>query len=93
MSENNSKSASTSLPARNTLAEKSELFKNLASIRDRKYRLKTYKACFVGSEVVDALVVAGVVDTRKEAVKYGLELESQLRLFKQVNGGDSFADA
>lgn len=77
---------------RSALGEKADLFKNLAVVADRKFRFKTYKNCFVGSQVVDALVEAGVVETREAAVEYGKELEKELRLFKSVSADTQFVD-
>ena len=68
------------------MAEKASVFRSFAKIKDRKFRLKTYKSCFVASQVVDALVENGVVETREAAVEYGQDLEDQLRLFQHVCG-------
>jgi len=38
-------------------------------ISDRKYHLKTYKSCFVGSEAVTAMVEHGLADAREPAVQ------------------------
>lgn len=38
-------------------------------IRDRKYHLRTYKACVVGQEMVDWLVERGEVERREEGVE------------------------
>ena len=37
-------------------------------IKDRKYHLRNYKCCFVGSELVDWLLEKGEVEKREEAV-------------------------
>ena len=77
---------------RSTLAEKAEQFKNSLDIRDRKYHLKTYRSCFIGSETVDALVLSGISKTREEALQFGRSLEQELRLFKHVTGDHPFCD-
>lgn len=46
-------------------------------IRTRTYHLRKYKNVFVGSEAVSALLEAGVVTTRQEAVDMGRELARQ----------------
>lgn len=40
-----------------------------ALIKDRKYHLRTYKACIVGQEMVDWLVERGEVERREEGVE------------------------
>ena len=40
-----------------------------AMIKDRKYHLRTYKACVVGQEMVDWLVERGEVERREEGVE------------------------
>ena len=37
-------------------------------IKDRRYRLKSYEKCFVGSDMVDWLLKKGEVESRSEAV-------------------------
>ncbi len=43
--------------------------KNGLSIQDRRYHLRTYKTCFVGSECVDWMIKNTTSTTREEAVK------------------------
>lgn len=50
-------------------------FKTHVTIKDRRYRLQTYKQCFVGSEAVQWLVTSGTAETREDAVKLGLVLQ------------------
>jgi len=33
-------------------------------IKDRRYHLRTYKACFIGSEAVEAMMTASIVSVR-----------------------------
>ena len=77
---------------RHPLVDKAEAFKMYVDVRDRRVRMMTHKKCFVGYEAVDALLYAGVASTRKEAVELGRSLETELRLFKPVNGDHSFKD-
>jgi hypothetical protein len=41
------------------------------SIKDRKWRLREYKQCFVGKELVDWFINEKIVGTREEAVILG----------------------
>jgi hypothetical protein len=74
------------------LAAEAEEFKNCLDIRDRKYRIATYKECFIGSEAVDAMLFGGMAKTRAEAVELGRKLERELRLFQHVLGDYAFCD-
>jgi hypothetical protein len=49
-----------------TLNDLAESFRKGVEIKDRKYRLSTYKQCFVGSEAVDFLVASGAAETRED---------------------------
>ena len=69
---------SPSHQSRLSLAEATELAQNLQSnpvleIKDRRYRLTSYKQCFVGSELVDCLVKGNNI-TPKEATRIGQNL-------------------
>lgn len=46
-------------------------FKSGIEIKNRKYKLKTYKSCFIGEEAVTWLVEHGFAENRKEAVTLG----------------------
>jgi hypothetical protein len=48
-----------------------QLFKEGVDIRDRKYHLKLYPQCFVGTEAVDWLINNGFAFNRKEAEYIG----------------------
>ena len=74
------------------LANQAAAFQGCLDVRDRKYRMRTFKSCFVGSEAVDALVLSNVVSSRDEAVEMGRRLERELRLFSHVTGDHKFAD-
>lgn len=52
------------------LAEKIRMLGGL-SIKDRTYHFRTYKICFVASELVDWLVSSGEVETRSAAAELG----------------------
>lgn len=49
-------------------------FRKSVEIKDRKYRLSTYKKCFVGSDAVQWLVTSGTTETREDAVRVGQTL-------------------
>jgi hypothetical protein len=68
-----------------------EAFKQNVQIEDRKYRLKTYKDCFVGKEAVDYLIQSGGAPTRQDAVELGRALQSTY-LFEHVTRDHTFAD-
>jgi pyruvate/2-oxoglutarate dehydrogenase complex dihydrolipoamide dehydrogenase (E3) component len=75
-----------------TLLELAEEFQAQIEIKDRKYRLKTYKDTFVGSEAVDYLVSSGKAATRTEAVSLGQVLQVNFHLFEHVTRDHDFAD-
>jgi hypothetical protein len=50
---------------REVLEAKFKIFNQLADIQDRKHRFKKYKACFIGEEILDSLIFAGVVTSRQ----------------------------
>ena len=52
-------------------------------IKDRKYHLRTYKACVVGQDMVDWLVERGEVDRREE----GVEVMQKLLEFGVIHHG------
>ena len=61
-------------------------------VKDRKYRQKLYKECFVGSMAVDFFVNSSMANSRKEAVQLGRQLVQQLNLFQHVVGDHQFKD-
>jgi len=75
-----------------SLTEISEDLKLHVPIQDRKYRLKTYKDCFVGNEAVDYLIQAGHAETRSDAVELGNILMSNLYSFEHVTRDHEFKD-
>jgi hypothetical protein len=44
------------------MSDIAEAFRKGATIADRKFRLTTYKDCFVGSEAVDFMVGTGMAE-------------------------------
>lgn len=67
-------------------------FRENVSIKDRKFRLTTYKQCFVGSEAVDWLVASRHASSREDAVQVGRAL-AESALFEHVTRDHLFSDS
>ena len=74
------------------LVKMASLFRKCVDVKDRRFRMKTYKQCFVGSEAVDILVNTRLASTRKDAVQLGRTLARELGLFSHVTGDHAFCD-
>ncbi|CAB9525103.1 DEP [Seminavis robusta] len=74
------------------LRNKAEILQQLVEVKDRKYRFRRYKSCFVGAEAVDQMVSSGMAKTRGEAVQLGRAMERELELFKHVSVEKQFSD-
>lgn len=74
------------------LAELVQSFRRNVSIKDRRFRLQTYKNTFVGSEAVQWLVTSGTAETREDAVKLGL-LMQEAGLIEHCVRDHDFKDA
>ena len=61
-------------------------------IKNRKYHLRTYKRCFVASEVVDLMIMQQLVSTREDAVALGVALQTELNLWHHVVDNHLFSD-
>jgi hypothetical protein len=61
-------------------------------VRDRVYRLKTYKACFVAREAVDFMLRAGLAESQEEAIQLGRLLETKCDLWHHVCNDHAFKD-
>jgi len=68
------------------------LVQSNVEIRDRTYKFKTYRDCFVGSEAVDFLVENGLAADRGEAVQIGQCVLSEVGAFRHVTGEHTFMD-
>lgn len=73
-----------------TMNDLAASFKKGVTIEDRKFRLTTYKQCFVGSEAVDFMLANKMADTREDAVQLGQALASQFFLFEHVTRDHPF---
>merc|ERR1712238_408954 len=51
---------------------------------DRKYRFRTHRSVFVGKEMIDAMVISGLVETRPEAVRLGRVLAKKYNFFQNI---------
>lgn len=66
-------------------------FKKKVVVKDRTYRLKTYKDCFIGNEACDYLVDSGHAQNREDAVEIGRSL-AMLLGFEHVTRDHEFQD-
>lgn len=85
-------SNSTNMSTEDTLDDLAEAFRKGVELKDRKYRLTTYKQCFVGTEAVDFLVSSGAAETREDAVQLGTALSEEYHLFEHVARDHGFKD-
>lgn len=60
-------------------------------VRDRRYRLRTFASCFLGSDAVDWLMVHSDCTTRKEAVALGNKMQAA-GLLSHVTNDHRFQD-
>jgi len=67
-------------------------FKENVKLEDRKFRLKTYKQVFVGTDAVDYLIKTGAASSRQDAVELGKALQ-QMNIFEHVFRDHGFEDA
>lgn len=74
------------------LSEIAEAMRKSIRVQPHKYRLKTYKNCFLGNEAVDFLVQFGFAYSRPEAIALGRRLARETRLFEHVARKHDFED-
>ena len=74
------------------LEEKMRAFQRGVKVKDRSYRLTTYKQCFVGKEAVDLMMRQKMGTTRQECVELGRILQKKYNLFLPVTGAHEFED-
>eukprot|EP00980_Cylindrotheca_fusiformis_P031124 scaffold25851_cov122-Cylindrotheca_fusiformis.AAC.1 len=86
-------SGSSSNNSRNLTTEQMaiELERSLP-LRDNRWRLRTYKNTFVGTEAVDFMVRSGLASSRTEAVELGRRLVAEFNLFEHVVRDHEFKD-
>jgi hypothetical protein len=74
------------------LLELAEWFLTGVKVRDNKFRAKTYRQTFVGSEAVSFMVNNSRAMSRKEAVDLGRCLSYEISLFTGIDGSKDFKD-
>ncbi len=74
------------------ISEIAESMRKSIRVQTHKYRLKTYKNCFLGDEAVDFLVQFGFAYSRPEAVALGRRLARETRLFEHIARKHDFED-
>jgi hemerythrin superfamily protein len=62
------------------------------AVKDRRYRFRVYKQCFVGQELVDTLLENECARNRSEAVALGRKLNKRFELFEHVVQDHDFKD-
>mmetsp|Transcript_27041 Transcript_27041/g.57889 ORF Transcript_27041/g.57889 Transcript_27041/m.57889 type:complete len:692 (+) Transcript_27041:225-2300(+) len=67
-------------------------FKQNVKLEDRKFRLKTYKQVFVGTDAVDYFIKSGAASSREDAVELGKALQ-QMNILEHVFRDHGFEDA
>lgn len=68
-------------------------FQRGCKVVDRKYHLRVYPKCFVGSQAVDFMVQSKMARNRQEAVELGRDFVRRLNLFEHVCRDHDFKDA
>lgn len=53
---------------------KAEELYSKCDLRDRKWKLKTYKSCFVGSEIIDVIIEMKFASNKDQAIEFGNKL-------------------
>jgi hypothetical protein len=76
-----------------SLEKIAEIFQKGVDVQDRRFHLRLYKNCFVGSEAVDFLVGSNLAESRTEAVDIGRSLAREYSLFEHVTKDHEFKDA
>mmetsp|Transcript_43508 Transcript_43508/g.132399 ORF Transcript_43508/g.132399 Transcript_43508/m.132399 type:complete len:694 (-) Transcript_43508:280-2361(-) len=69
-----------------------EALKAGIEVKDRKYRLQTFKKCFIGKEAVDFLIDNGYASSRSDAVMLGQALSKDMKMFEHVLRDHDFED-
>jgi len=53
-------------------------------VKDRRYRLKVYRKCFIASQLIDVLVEHECATSRQDAVRLAKDINSRYRIFEHV---------
>jgi len=70
------------------LDEKMRILQRGVRVKDRSYRLTTYKQCFVGKEAVDLMMRHKMASSRAECVELVRILQRRYNLFVPMMGGE-----
>ena len=54
------------------------------NVKDRRYRFRIYKMCFIGKELIDVLMEHEFAYTRKECLELALAINQKFKLFEHV---------
>ena len=79
-------------PGKISLSEVAEAMRKSIWVRSHKFRFRTYKNCFTGTEAVDFLTSFGFAYSRSEAVFLGKRLAREVKLFEHVTRQHDFED-
>jgi Domain found in Dishevelled, Egl-10, and Pleckstrin (DEP)/Indoleamine 2,3-dioxygenase len=63
-----------------------------SQVEDRRYRIKVYPSCFVGSQLVDILIQNEFAASREEAVRLARRINHRYKLFYHVTGDHPLMD-
>ncbi|KAL3905641.1 MAG: hypothetical protein SGARI_004361, partial [Bacillariaceae sp.] len=78
--------------SRRRLQDMADQLRKALNVKDRRYRLKVYRSCFVAQECVDYMVEKEFVSTREEAVDLAKRMQEELSLFYHVTNDHNFKD-
>jgi Domain found in Dishevelled, Egl-10, and Pleckstrin (DEP) len=82
----------TSKAPRTSLQDIAEAMEQSVNVENRRFRLKTYKQCFIGRDAVSFFVGSMYASSRMEAVALGRRLSEELHLFEHVTLQHQFED-
>lgn len=68
------------------LEEIARKFEAKVDVRNRNFRLRNYKSCFIGNEAVTCLMKVAKLSDRQSALALGQEIASKFNLFQHVTG-------
>merc|ERR1712071_64135 len=67
--------------------------KSKVAVKNRKYRMSTYRHCFVGNECIDVMIGEGIAKNRNKASQVGNALLTMSPPYiEHVTGDSSFQD-
>jgi hypothetical protein len=75
-----------------TLQQVAEKLRSCLNVKNRRYRMRVFKDCFVASDAVDFMIRLKMASSRKEAVELGQRLEQEHDLWHHVTNDHIFQD-